>query len=477
MVRDIFSLRNNIKKPVFTDTVKRIIFWEIGMFFVLFIISNIFTIAITNKILTDNLDERLKNELETLRPSFKVTQDTIEFMGYSEIKEPDFTYINKGAFFLQIYSVRNKLLLKSDNLKPFGNIPFNVPKINSKYIFDNFTTKNYQLRVVYTPMLNEKNKIVAYMQLSVFPTEYSSTMKKIILFNLLNLPIILFVIILVSIFLSKKSYAPLNKIISIAENISAKELNARIKYDADSNDELGRLRDTLNNLFCRLEAQINQISQFTDNASHQLMTPLTAVKTELEYILKRDRTPEEYKETIVVLDNQTDKMIKIVKSLLIIGRYNSSPEMSWNVFRVSQIVNESVKPMFKDTNIEYEMSENLYLRGNPEGFQIVIENLIDNAIKYSPEKSQIIFKAENSNGEIIISVSDYGLGIRDDEKVKIFERFYRSETAMKQKSQGNGLGLCMVKTIVLSMEGKIKVEDNLPEGTKFIISFPLVNVD
>ena len=476
MAKDTFSLLNKNKKPLFTGTVKRIVLWDIAIFFLLFVTSNVFTIVITNKILTDNLDERLKNEVETLIDSFKIQEDTIKFVGYSEIKEPDFTTINSGAFFLQVYDKNNKLLLCSDNLRSFGTIPFKAPAVKIRYKFGNLTAGNHQLRVVYAPMLNEQNKIAAYLQLSVFRTEYSSIMKKIILFNMLNLPFILLIIIVVSIFLAKKSYAPLNKIINIAENISANNLNARIKYDAHPQDELGRLRDTLNNLFTRLEVQISQISQFTDNASHQLMTPLTALKTELEYILKRERTPDEYKDTLTVLNVQTDKMISIIKSLLIIAKYSSNSEINKNIFKVSQVVNESIKPVFTNHNIGYEIADDLYLRGSYEGFQIVIENLIDNAIKYSPQNSRVIVKAENTDENIIIKVEDPGFGINDEEKEKIFERFYRSVPAMKGNIPGYGLGLCLVKTIVLAMDGKIKVEDNYPIGTKFIISFPSVRM-
>ena len=188
MEKAIFSLPNKIKKPIFTDTVKRIVLWDIVIFFLLFITSNIFTIVITNKILTDNLDERLKNEVVTLLDSFTVQADSIKFLGYSEIKEPDFTTINSGAFFLQVYNVKGKLLLSSDNLISFGTIPINTTYSGSQYEFENLAAGKHQLRVVYASMLNEKNKIEAYLQLSVFRTEYSSIMKKIILFNLLNLP-------------------------------------------------------------------------------------------------------------------------------------------------------------------------------------------------------------------------------------------------------------------------------------------------
>ena len=322
-------------------------------------------------------------------------------------------------------NTKGKLLLSSDNLKLFGKIPFNAPDKRSEYEFENLTAGNHQLRAVYTPILNEQNKIDAYLQLTVFRTEYSSIMNRIILFNLLNLPLILL-------------------IISIAGNISANNLNARIKYDAHPQDELGRLRDTLNNLFTRLETQIHQISQFTDNASHQLMTPLTAVKTELEYILKRDRTQIEYKETLTMLNAQTDKIISIIKSLLIIAKYSSSTETYKSVFKITQVIDDLIKPAFKNQNIDYEIADELYMRGNFEGFQIVMENLIENAVKYSPPNSKVTVIAERMNKNINISIEDFGAGIIDEEKEKIFERFYRTVFSIKENIQGYGLGLCLV---------------------------------
>lgn len=476
MARDIFSLRNKNKKPLLSATVKRIVLADLIMFFLLFVISNVFTIVITNNILINNLDNRLKNEVLTLLDSFKIQQDSIIFVGYSEIKEPDFTTVNYGAFFLQVYNNKNKLLLKSANLDLFGQIPFNIPQTNSNYEFDNITIGNHKLRVVYTPLLDEHNRTAAYMQLSVFRTEYSSIMQKIILFNLFNLPFILLIILLVSIFLAKKSYAPINKIISIAQHISALNLRERIKYDAHPQDELGRLRDTLNNLFSRLEVQFNQISQFTDNASHQLMTPLTALKTELEYILKKDRAPQEYKDTLVVLNAQTDKMIKITKSLLILAKFSGNPELNKDVFNVSHVVDDIIKQSFNNNNIESKISKNIYLRGSYEGFEIIMQNLIDNAIKYSADNGLVTVEAVKVDDKIIMSVSDSGVGIPNEDKEKIFDRFYRTPSTLKSEIKGYGLGLSLVKEIVLSMQGIIQVKDNTPSGTVFIITFPSIDI-
>ena len=196
---------NRNKKPLFSATVIRLVLWDIAIFFLLFVTSNVFTIVITNKILTDNLDERLKNKIETLLDDFKVQNDSVIFNGYSEISEPDFMTINSGAIFLQVKNTDDRILLISKNVNNFGIIPFNVPENILENGFYSITFGQHKLRVVYTPLFNEQKRIVAYIQLAVFRTAYSSIMKKIVIFNLFNLPFTLLIIILVSIFLAKKS--------------------------------------------------------------------------------------------------------------------------------------------------------------------------------------------------------------------------------------------------------------------------------
>lgn len=477
MVKDTFSFRNKQKKPWFTETVRRIVIWDIVIFFLLFVISNIFTIAITNKILDDNLDNEIKRKVDILDDLFVFEGDSIKFIGLGEINEPAFVSMSPNSLFLQVYDRKGNLFLKSENIKSLGLIPFDLKNHGTEFEFENETFNNRQMRVGYAQVRDKEHEIKAYIQLAAFETENHFIMNEIVVFNILLLPVILFLIVVVSIFLAKKSYAPLNKIIAIAENTTANNLNTKIEYKADPNDELGRLRDTLNHLFMRLQEQVNQISQFTDNASHQLMNPLTALKTELEYILKRSRTQEEYKESLTVLNSQTDKMINIVKSLLTIAKYSGNPELYKNVFKIKPVIDEIIKPLFKNNNnIIYEIEDDLYLRGSQEGFRIILENLIDNAVKYTPENGSVQLKISKLSDQTEIIVTDNGIGIMEEEKEKIFERFYRSLNT-KQNVNGYGLGLCLVKTITLAMNGSIKIENNIPTGTKFIIRFPAMSME
>ena len=464
------------KKPLFTETVKRFTLWNVGIFLLILIAFNIFIILITLLILNENLDVRLEHEAENIMKSFKLNNDTVTIIDKKEFEESDLNKITAHPFFLQVYSESGKILLKSSNINLFGALPLNSRRNFDDFLFEDINVYGKSLRIAYYPLIDKSTKKAAYLQLATFKEEYSSILDQIILFNLFSFPLIIIIVVIASFFLAKNSINPINKIIETAKNISASNLSLRIEHTASSVDELGKLRDTLNSLFERLEKHIKQISRFTDQASHQLMNPLTAIKTELEFILKKDRTIEQYKETLQLMQIQADKMISITKTLLIIARADKAMNGYKNLFNVSRILGNTITESFANSNINLNIQEDIYLKGDSEIFKLVVENLIDNAVKYSNgELVKVTLKT--SDGLSQIEVADLGIGISDEEKKNVFERFYRSEKVEKLGIKGYGLGLSLVKSIVIQLGGTIKIEDNIPKGTKVKISIPSVEIE
>lgn len=134
--------------------------------------------------------------------------------------------------------------------------------------------------------------------------------------------------------------APIRKIIAVTRRISATDLSQRLDYEADPEDEMGQLRETLNHLFDRLEKQIKQIAQFTDNAAHQLMSPLTILKTELEFITRRKHSNPDCAQSFQVLIEQTDRMIKIINTLLIIAKDDVVHQIESSIISVNKIIDQ-----------------------------------------------------------------------------------------------------------------------------------------
>jgi signal transduction histidine kinase len=466
---------NNMKKPFFTDTVRRFVFWNTIIFLAILILFNFFLIILINFVLHESIDIRIKHEIKNVIATLEVTDSTIVISDFSELNEPDFQGVTETPFFLQIYSPGGEMLISSKNIGLYEKIPIDTLYTDDNFTFNDIEIGEDQLRVAYFPLIDSAGRKAATIQLATFENQYNLIFENVLYFNLLSIPILILIVVFASILLARRNFAPINKIISIAENISARSLNERIDYKAKENDELGRLRDTLNKLFERIEAHIEQLSRFTDHASHQLMNPLTAIKTELEYILRRKRNEEEYEGTLNKLLNQTDNMISIVKTLLIISKHEKGDESEQYLFNVSNLIKEKVQPEFSKTNVEYSIQNDVYLKGDSEKFLIAMHNVIDNAVKYS--NGEIVKLELTTKGKsAVISISDSGIGIPDVEKQKVFQRFYRTEKSEMLGIKGFGLGLSLVQSIIEGSGGKISIFDNIPRGTVVTIEIPFIKL-
>ena len=427
--------------------------------------------------LNRNLDNRIQHEMENILRTLEIRNDSLILLTTKELEENDFREVKESSYFLQLCDSTGKLLIRSENLAEVNTIPFNFPKDENNYSFYNLDNVKDDLRAGYYQFVTSNGKTIAHLQLSVFRAGASLIIRDIIIFNLLSLPILFFIVIIASIILVKKTLTPINEIIQTAEKISTQNLNERISYEADPSDEIGRLRDTLNNLFERLELQVNQISQFTDHASHQLMNPLTIAKAELEYALRKDRDIKEYRSSLEQLKDQTEKMIKIISHLLIASKQLEEQKLRKSLFNLSKLITDEISETYKHNHISFEIEPDLYLRGSSETFSIVLDNLIDNAIKYSPQSPQIKVSLKRNKGSIEFRVSDNGIGIGEHEKEKIFEKFFRTDKADELGIKGFGLGLSVTKTIIIQMGGSISVENNSSQGSVFIIRLPVVIVE
>lgn len=458
--------------PFFTDTVKRFTIWNVLVFLLIILLLNIFLIVTISFTLHQSIDIRLKHEMENIIASLDISDSSITITDFSEFSEPDLVDITETPYFLQIYTSDGEVLITSENLKYYKKIPLENENDFPSFIFKDINVDDDNLRVGFISLLNDKGKRVAVLQLATFEKQFEAIYDNLVTFNLYSFPVLIIIIIFASIFLARKSFAPINKIIATANVISTGRLNTRIDFKAKPDDELGRLRDTLNQLFDRIEVNINQLSQFTDHASHQMMNPLTAVKTELEYILKKERSENEYREALNKLLIQTDQMIKIVRTLLMISKQDNNDDVSHSVFNFSNLIQNIIATEFSKDDIQSSIEKEIYVRGNTDKFYIVVENLVDNAIKYSNDDRKVSITLSKNDAMANLIVKDNGIGISDVDKEKVFGRFYRSERAERLGIKGYGLGLSLVKLLIEEAGGKISIEDNEPNGTIFTVTVP-----
>lgn len=476
MVKDTFSLQIKIFNIVFTKSVINSAITFSLFLIALYIGFNIYSYSLIKFYLNQNLDFKISHEIDHISYAFTFEGDSLKLVNPAEFEETDLVNITEDPFFLQIYTLDGNLLLQSRNLKQFESIELEYPTFTEEYYFKDARSDKSALRNGYRKLYNEQGKLVAYLQLSSLKNSFNAMLENIVRLNMMTSPLVLIIIILISVFISKRAFAPINKIINLANNISTTNLNERLNYKADANDELGKLRDTLNNLFMRLDEQIKQISSFTDNASHQLMTPITAIKTELEYIMRNKKSAADFEQSLPILKEQTERLINIIQSLLLLSKSEKDVLMQNSVFNLSLLINNKIRKRFEHDQIDYFIEDEIYVRGKEDYFLHALNNVVDNAIKYSQQNEKVVIKAKRNIDQIIIAVADKGFGISDSEKEKIFERFYRSTEIEKLGIKGHGLGLSLAKAIVTVMNGSIAVENNIPKGSVFIISLPSVEI-
>jgi signal transduction histidine kinase len=230
----------------------------------------------------------------------------------------------------------------------------------------------------------------------------------------------------------------------------------------------------------RLESSIRQIRQFSADASHELRTPLTITKGETELALRKDRTPEVYREVLESNLEEIDRMSRTVDELLFLSRADLGEiKITKEPVQLDHLVQEiqhQAQILGKDREVEtmVQYLEPIEVAGDEWRLRELLLNIVDNAIKYSQEKGQIEITLKRMNNMAKLSVKDNGIGISPDDQKMIYDRFFRSDTARAHAKKGTGLGLAICKWIAESHEGNIQVESTKDQGSCFTITLPLI---
>lgn len=472
MEKATFSLVNKLKN-ILSGTFFRTTLLIGGSLLLLLIVFNIIVYFELRHEADILMDTRLRHEIEHIYLSLTIENDTLKIIRPEEFRESDLASITDEPFFLQVFDKRGKILLSSDNIKYIGSMKLDAPFFSDKYLFKDENVNDRRLRVGYQNLFREDGAYFATLKLGMFNDTYYDIIRNIMSINLYLLPLFIVIIFTAGLLITRRIYSPINKIIETANNINASNLNKKISIHIHDEDILGKLTSTLNNLFQRLNDQIKHITLFTDNASHQIMNPLTIINSELEYLLNKSNLSEDHIKSIEILKEQTERIIEIVKSLLIMTKLRGNPGAN-TVVNLTELTNEIIAS-YDSEPIDAEIEDDVYIRCHEDYMKILITNLIDNALKYSNyDNVNLCIKKEGKR--CVIKVADRGIGVRNEEKKKIFEKFYRSSSAEIAGIKGAGIGLSLVYEIVNSLNGSIEILDNEPQGAIFIIKLPTIEL-
>ncbi len=273
-----------------------------------------------------------------------------------------------------------------------------------------------------------------------------------------------------------RAIRPIEDISATAVKISAGDLSQRINV-AEAESELGRLATVLNSTFARLEAAFAQQQQFTSDAAHELRTPVSVMLTQTQTALNRERSGAEYRETLEACQRASQRMRKLIESLLELARLDAGQEQLKRLrFNLSQMTNdcvELVRPLANERGVKI-LSElaPLEITGDSERLTQVVTNLLTNAIQYNRPGGEVRLKLESQGGVAVLTVSDTGPGISTGDLPHVFERFYRGDKSRTVSNGNTGLGLAISKAIVEAHGGAIEVSSQPDVGTTFTVRLP-----
>lgn len=293
---------------------------------------------------------------------------------------------------------------------------------------------------------------------------------------IIGLILSLFIVILSGRFISRQALDPMSSIIKKVNRISASNLHLRLD-EGKGKDEIAELAVTFNKMLARLETVFETQKTFVHNASHELRTPLTSLMVQIDVVLQKERSNEEYKETLKSNLIEVEKLNQLTTSLLNLAKTSfDDSNLSLCPIYMDEFLLEVRKEVENQSNgrvikVEYNIppdSNDLIIQGNKQLLRIALFNILENACKFSANK-EVRIVLECSNRNIKIKVSDQGIGIPFDETGKIFEPFYRATNAYNQS--GSGIGLSLTKKIIELHKGEIRVYENPEGGTVFEVVF------
>ena len=439
----------------------KITMWYLLLMTIMVVMVLAFILAVSSSVTTQTAMSRISS---TVRSNLTQVSSSNGKISLGE----DFHFYQNGLYTL-IYS-KNEALLA-------GQVPVNFTQNEP---FENGLTRtvsteddNYYVFDLWLPFDWENG--VWVRGLMEVP-EDELIIKNLILVVAVAMPAFILFATIGGYWIAKKAFKPLEDIISTADSINeASDLSARIDVPSGSN-EFTRLAKTFDQMFTRLEQSFEAEKQFTSDASHELRTPISVIKGACEYALKYDETPEERQETLSMIHRQAVKMSGLVAQLLSMTRLEQGTEKAnfekINLTELTKAI--CTEQAYADRNVYFEAKNENSAFVDTTLITRLIQNLIDNAVKYGKTDGHVWVTLTENEHEIQLSVKDDGIGIPKEEQGKIWQRFYQVD-ASRTGDNGTGLGLSMVQKIAEIHGGYMSLESEPLKGSSFVLHLPKNN--
>jgi len=282
------------------------------------------------------------------------------------------------------------------------------------------------------------------------------------------------VIFISSVILIHLALRPLKNMLMTIHRISAGDMTARVSTPNTRND-IGKVSDMFNHMLDKTESLVIRMKESLDNVAHDLRTPLSHMRLSIEEAVQQ-KDQDKLREALFDCAEEAEKLERMLKTLMDISEAEAETlNLYPRKINLKELICDSVKQYDflledKHLNLQLDLSEDLHVFADDNRISQVLNNLIDNAIKYTPERGNIMITTRDNHKSVYLKIKDNGIGIAPDDLTRIFERLYRADKSRSTK--GLGLGLSLVKAVLHAHGSEIRVQSEPGQGAEFHILFP-----
>lgn len=419
-----------------------------------------------------NLDQDLSFEAEKHTSEIYISGDSIKIINKKEWEEREHREVQVNPVFIQLLDKQGRFMDKSPNLKE--DVLIFDSKENYGGHFDQLLNGR-AIRQVQMPI--EANGKIRGFIVAAMSLEASKMVLLTLQTNLIGSYLVLLILLyFISRYLAGRGIIPVKIITETTNRITKTNLNERVALPSNQ-DELYQLSSGINQLLERIQNAMQRERQFTSDASHELRTPLAALKGTLEVLVRKPRERAEYEEKIRFSLVEIDRMSAVIEQLLLLARLDANKEKSLQALVSIPTIVDEILSRYRNQISDKELAVDFYHDDAIEAVvpqyysNLILENIISNAIKYSDRGSRISIKISTESFKVVCEISDAGIGIRKDHLENIFNHFFRSDALDHKDISGNGLGLSIAKKAADAIDANIFVESEFGNGTTFTIRF------
>ena len=468
----------------------RLTLWYTAIFSLILIMFSVAVYVGLTRNLLNAVDRHLQREVGEILGNLEFEHEEDEHEGERRV---EVSYTPEEGVYWRVLDANGRPII---DVGHFDGASYNADVANlSQSQLENITLADgTPLRLFSTPFVIE-HQGAGVVQVAESYRHLQEVQNQLLLLLVVGIPFTLLASSAGGWFLASSALDPIDRITRTARRISARDLHQRLDMSLP-NDEVGRLAATFDEMLDRLEESFEQQKRFIADASHELKTPLTVLKGDVDVALARPRSPEYYQDTLERVNSTTDRLTALVQELLLLSRVDSNRMLlKPEIFNLTNLLTREVAALMpnavdKQIALHLDTPDTLLIEADRAKLSRLFINLIENAIKYCRPNDSITVSAATQDEQICVTIADTGPGIHQQHLPHLFERFYRVDEARSRaiaddtatggrdtddiagSSSGAGLGLSIVQWLAQAHHGRVEVDSRLEHGTTFTVWLP-----